>query len=197
VVDGPNKGADPPYTVSIVALGAQQKRTVAQLGAARGISGGPYHDPDRRRVLVVEYAELPVEGAPPRGHLVDLATGKQTSFEIPVTTYGVSFDPDGRMIYLYSSQLGKLMAVDAATGKRGKVLEVGTHGHALGFAVKGTLLVLRNSGLQPVETRRLVKKAFVPMKRLYPGFSHVESSLISPGHAVIKNGAVIHIVETR
>jgi len=197
VVDGPNKGADPPYTVSILALGPKQKRTVAQLGAARAISGGPYHDLERKRALVVEYAELPVEGAPPRGYLVDLASGKQSSFEIPVTTYGVAFDPDGKTIYLYSSQLGKLMAVDAATGKRGKVLDVGTHGHALGFAVKGTLLVLRNGGLQFVDAKRLVKKPFVPMKRLYPGFSHVEGSLVAPGRTVIKNGSVLHLVETR
>jgi hypothetical protein len=187
-----------PSPVKVVGVVGSQQRTIAQLTTARSISADPAYDAPRRRVLLIEYAELPVEGAAPRGTLIDLVGGKQTSFEVPVTTYGAEFDADGKTIYLYSSQLGKLVAIDGTSGKVRREAAVGTHGHALGFVgKKSTLLVLRNSGLQLVDARRLVKQPMIPMRRLFSGFSHVEGSLITRDLLVIKNGALLYLVEVK
>jgi hypothetical protein len=183
--------------VSMLALSDGKKRVVARFNAARSISSGPFVDPGRKRVLVAEYAEIADETPAPKGYLIELETGQQTTLPIPLTTYGVAFDSDASTVYLYSSKLGQLEARQLQTGKLLRSARVGALGHHLALVGKGQLLLLRNAGLQPIDLRRLTKRPLIPSARLYPGFSHVEGSFAVPTRAVIRNGHDLWLVELK
>jgi hypothetical protein len=187
--------ADVATVVSILAISPQAQRVVGQVSTARTVSRGPFVDRDRRRALVAEYAER--DGETPRGYLVDLETGKHTAMAIPLTTYGAAFNPDGKVLYLYGSKRGVVEARATESGKLLRTAKVGSLGHGLAWIGPGALLLLRNSGLQPLDAKRLTKRPFIPSTKLYPGFSHVEGSFALPGRVVIKNGGTIHLVELK
>lgn len=187
----------PAHSVSVLALGGGQWKRLATWLAKRRIVRGPFHDARGRRVLVVEYAEQGDAGGAPRGVLVDLASGARQTMELPVTTYGAAFSRNGKTVYVYSSQLGEVWAIRARDGRRLRRRRVGKLGHALGLVFKDTLLVLRNKGLRFLATRRLKMRRFVPVQRLYQGFSHVQGSVLGPGRAFIRNGSTLHVVALR
>lgn len=188
--------ADEGRTVFVIAFGAGKPRIVAQFEGQRSMSSNTYVDPRHEYALLIEYAELASKGPAPRGHRIDLQSGKVRSFEIPLTTYGVAFDARGQRIYAYSSQLGQLWVVDAATGRRLQVLRIGKFGHALGVVSPSKLLLVRNNGVRQLRqtSRGLRLGRFFPITRIYTGFSHVGGSLVVPGHALIKNGDTLYVV---
>lgn len=188
--------ADEGRTIFVIAFGSGKPRVVAQFEGQRSMSSNTYVDPRHEYALLIEYAELASKGPAPRGHRIDLQSGKVRSFEIPLTTYGVAFDKRGQRIYAYSSQLGQLWAIDAASGRRLQVLRIGKFGHALGVVSPTKLLLLRNNGLRQVQltAKGLRLGRFYPITRIYSGFSHVGGSLVLPGHALIKNGDSLYVV---
>ncbi len=142
-------------TVTVVGFKAGKPRVVAQFDCARSIQRRAHFDGERRRVLLTEYAELADKDPAPRGFLVDLVRGKVRSFEIPLTAYGAAFDPGGELLHIYSSQLGELWTLHAATGaKSAPVIKVGKQGHALGVLDPKTLLLIRNSGLRLIRLKK-------------------------------------------
>lgn len=192
--DGRRKGR----TVTVVRFNAGKPGVLCRFTSARAIQNRPLYDRARRRVLLTEYAELADAEPPPRGFIVDLAAGRARSFEVPLTTYGEAFSADGSRLYLYSSQLGQLWSVDPATGRQvRRALKVGKTGHALGFVRPGQLLLIRNAGLRLLRVRddRLRRGRFIPIRRLYKGFSHVQGSRVVPGGALIRNGDQLHVVD--
>jgi YVTN family beta-propeller protein len=180
------------YDVQVVAAGARL-RTVVALAAQGPLSRGPFHDRARERAVLVEYGEAGVTGTP-TGFLVDLRTGKTLRFTIPVTTYGLEFDPDGRSIYAFNAQQGELWVIDAATGARTRRVKAGTLGHGLGLVQPDVLLLLRNATLHFYDRATLVEQAALPTARFVKGFSHVEGSHVVPGGVVLRNGDALYLV---
>lgn len=168
-------------------------RWVARIRTARSIHGVHY-DASGERALVVEYAEEPVRGPAPVGHLVDLRSGRTQRITLPPTTYGIAFTPDGRHLHAYSSQGGKLWTIDIASDDIVSRRSVGGLGHALGQLAPGSLLLIRNSGLQVIDDNTGARRAFVPMRRVAPGFAHTEGSVVAMGQAIVKNGDRLHFV---
>jgi hypothetical protein len=194
--DGKRQGR----TVTVVGFKAGKPRVVVQFDSGRSIQRRTHFDGRRRRVLLTEYAELADKDPAPKGFLVDLVRGKVRSFEIPLTAYGAAFDPGGELLHIYSSQLGELWTLHAATGtKSAPALKVGKQGHALGVLGPGRLMLIRNSGLRLLRLKkgRPRKGRFVRIKAVYPGFSHVEGSLVLPGGALIKNGDKLYVTTVR
>lgn len=188
------KFARQPYSVSVFAVNRAGKGgrqgTVRTLRRIHSV----HFDAPRERVLVVEYAEVPLKGPAPRGYIMRLDNGNQHSVELPLTTYGAAFSADGRTLFAYSTQKGTLSAIDVASGTSKQTLSVGTLGHSLGRMADGRLLLVRNAGLQLLETARLAKGRFAPMRRLVRGFVHTEGSLVFGRTAVVRNGDVLHFV---
>ena len=185
-------------TVSVIGFKAGTPRVVAQFRSKRAIQATTYFDQPRQRALLVEYAELATPTPPPRGHLVNLGTGKVTSFAVPLTCYGVAFGNRGKRIYAYSAQLGELWILDAATGKRLQRHKVGKQGHAVGLINPRELLLVRNNGLRFFSVgKRLRRRGTIPMRKLYKGFSNVDGSVVLPGGALVKNGDRLHVVSLR
>lgn len=182
-------------TVSVIGFVAGKPRVVAQFRSLRSIQGTTYFDQPHQRALLVEYAELATPTPPPRGHLVQLDSGKVVSFAVPLTCYGAAFGGRGKKLYLYSAQLGQLWVLDAATGKKLQQLKTGKLGHALGFVNPRELLLIRNRGLRFFSTgKRLRPRGQISIKKLYKGYSNVDGSLVIPGGAVVKNGDKLHVV---
>jgi len=147
----------------------------------------------------VEYAEKGAADPAPMGYLVQLSGGKGAvvSMRIPLTTYGASFSPDGKTIHAYSAQTGKISVLDARTGKRLRRVHVGQLGHALGRPFTGALLVVRNKGLNFLREKRLTRMQFVPSTRIYPGYSHVQGSLVTPRVTAVKNREMLYVLAFR
>jgi len=182
-------------TVSVIGFTAGKPRVVAQFRSKRAIQGTTYFDQPRRRAVLVEYAELATPQPPPMGHLVNLQTGKVLSFSVPLTCYGIAFGSRGKRIYAYSAQLGELWVIDAATGKRLQQKKVGKLGHALGMVGPKELLLIRNRGLRFFSVgKRLRRRAYIPMSRVYKGFSNVDGSMVLNKGALIKNGDKLYVV---
>jgi hypothetical protein len=101
----------------------------------------------------------------------------------------VAFGQGGKRIFLYSSQLGQLWAVDAGSGNKLASVKAGKRGHALGLVDSGRLLLVRSSGLWFFSAgKRLRRRGAIAIGKLYSGFSHVEGSLVFPKGAVVRNG---------
>jgi hypothetical protein len=160
-------------SVTLLAIKGAKMREQLRFATQRGLHSAPWRVgiKNPRRVLIPEYAELPVKGDPPKGYLVDLIAGTKKDLEIPVTPYGVAYSQGKRpWIYVYSAQLGELWRIDPKTGKRVQKLAVGKRAHALGFIKPGLLMLVRNKGLQPVAVgRRLRKRRMVPLSRYFKG----------------------------
>ena len=185
-------------TVSVIGFIAGKPRVVAQFRSERAIQATTYFDQPRQRAVLVEYAELATPTPPPRGHMVNLATGKVVSFPVPLTCYGVAFGASGKRIYAYSAQLGELWVLDATTGKRLQKQKAGKQGHALGLISPKQLLLIRNTGLRSFDVgKRLRRRGFIPMSKFYKGFSNVDGSLVIRGGALVKNGEELHVVSSR
>jgi hypothetical protein len=186
-------------TIFVIGFSARKPRVVAQFEGQRSMSSKTYFDDVHQRALLVEYAELASKGPAPKGHLVDVASGKTRHFPIPLTTYGVAFGKAGKRIYTYSAQLGQLWTIDTASGAKLQSLKVGKLGHEIGRVGRNELLLLRNSGMRFLSlTRKGVRRGrWVPIKRLYSGFSHVGGSLVLPRRALVKNGDLLYIVQPR
>jgi hypothetical protein len=184
----------PSRKVTVVAFDQGKARVLTRFPTALPLARRAYFDGPRRRALLVEYAERGM-GVEPRGHLVQLDSGRVKSFTIPVVTYGAAFARDGSRLYLYSSQTGMLWAVDPATGKALQRIKVGGLGHELARWSGDDLLLLRNAGLQLVRPgKRLRKGPFVPVRRIYTGFSHVQGSRVLGQRVFVKNGTDLHVV---
>ncbi|MBW2733799.1 MAG: hypothetical protein JRH20_15530 [Deltaproteobacteria bacterium] len=183
-------------TVFVIGFSRKKPRIVAQFKAKRSMGERTYFDARRGRALLVEYAELASPKPAPRGHLVTLATGKVMSFAIPLTTYGVAFDDDGRRLYTYSSQLGKLWTLDTTSGARLAQLSIGKLGHAIGMLGAKRLVLLRNSGLRLLSSDqgRLSKGPFIKTSRFFRGFSHVGGSLVVGPTILLKNDDDLHVL---
>ena len=183
-------------TIFVIGFSSHKPRVIAQFEGRRSMSSKTYFDDRRQRALLVEYAELASKGPAPRGHLVDMVSGKTQHFPIPLTTYGVAMGPEGRRIYAYSAQLGDLWTIDAATGKQVASIKLGKLGHELRRVASKKLLLLRNSGFRflRLTSKGLSRGRWVPIKRLYSGFSHVEGSLVTPGRALVRNGDTVYVV---
>jgi hypothetical protein len=193
---GAQRGKGRGRTLTIVGFKAGKPRVVVQFRSHRSMQRKTYFDAAGQRALLLEYAELADKDPAPLGFLVDLARGKVRSFEIPLTAYGAAFAPDGRTIFIYSSQLGELWQVDSTSGARtAPILKVGKQGHALGLVRPDSLLLVRNSGLRYIHLRRgrLRRGRFIRIGALYPGFSHVEGSRVVPGGALIRNGDRLYV----
>ncbi len=198
VTHGPPRG-EQVRKLSVLALRDGKAREVMSRQVRRTVSRGPFYDAERNRALLVEYAERGAADPPPRGYLVPLSKGggATLSMKIPLTTYGVSFSRDGKTVRAYSSQTGKLWVLRAKDGKRLRRVKVGKRGHALGRPFGGALLLVRNKGLLFLREGRLRKMQFVKSARLYPGFSHVEGSLVTPRLTAIKNRRTLHVLAFR
>jgi hypothetical protein len=184
--------------VSIIGFKAGKPRVVAQFRSSRPIRRETYYDSRRHRSLLIEYAELADQNHNPKGFLVDLERGKVRSIAIPVTTYGVAFEPSGDRVHVYSSQLGEIWSLDANSGMLLQQLKVGRQGHVLGLVTPNTLLLVRNSGLRFLGLKTQLKKGgFIPMRKVYPGFSHVDGSNVFPGGALIKNGERLYVLSIK
>lgn len=188
-------GEKRPGTVRVVGIGKEKARVIARVELGRNLRDPPYFDPAGRRVMLTEYAELPVEGAPPVGHLVQLDTGEVTACRIPVTPYGFAYGPAGKSLYAYSNQAGELWRIDAQSGKRIQQAKLAKRGHALGFVAPGRLLMLNHKGFHFLDAETLKRKAFVPYDVIAKGYWHVEGSFIVPGRAYIENGQDFLIVD--
>lgn len=186
-------------TIFVIGFSSRKPRVVAQFEGQRSMSSKTYFDDVHHRALLVEYAELASKGPAPKGHLIDVVTGKVRHFAIPLTTYGVAFGAAGKRIYTYSAQLGQLWTIATASGAKLQQIKVGKLGHEIGRVGKRELLLLRNSGMRFLTlTRKGVRRGrWLPIKRLYTGFSHVGGSLVLPRRALVKNGDLLYIVEPR
>lgn len=145
-------------------------------------------DPVGHYALLAEYAERPVRGPGPVGHLVHLREGTTQRIPLPVTAYGIAFSPDGSTLFAYSSQLGSVWRIDARSGRKTATYRVGGLGHALGRVRGDTLALVRGAGIQLLDIRSGRKRAFTSMKALSPGFSHPEGSMVLNGQVLVKNG---------
>jgi hypothetical protein len=191
-----NGRRDQPRKVTIIAFSRGKAKVVCQFSARRSIFRRVAFDPKRLRALAVEYGERGTDSALPTGYLIDLRNGRVSTFLVPFTAYGATFDPDGRHVHVYSSQLGEVWTIDLASGKVVTKLAAGTLGHALGHVNSASLLLVRNSGLQQLHyaKRGLRKGRYVPIKEIYSGFSAVNGSLVIPSGAIIKNGQMLYHV---
>jgi hypothetical protein len=188
-----------PRTVFVIGFSGGKPRVIADFKAQRSTASKTYFDAAHRRAMLVEYAELASKGPPPSGHLIDLKAGKVRSFAIPLTTYGVAFGAKGKKLYAYSSQLGQIWTIDQRSGKKQQQLSVGKLGHEINRVSPWQLLLLRNNGLRffHIGKKGLRRGRWVPIKRIYTGFSHVGGSLVVCGRALIKNGDDLHIVSIK
>jgi|GEM_PF-4251417 hypothetical protein len=185
-----------PHTVTIIAFTRGKAKVVSRFDATRSIFRRVYFDSKRLRAMPVEYGEKGTGTGSPNGFLVDLKTGKVKKFEVPFTTYGASFDPSGDRVFAYSSQLGKLWSIRLSDGAVLKRLSVGALGHALGRLNGKELVLIRNSGILRLKRTPLRKGRFTRMAKLYPGFSHVEGSLVlNDGRFLVKNGERLYLVK--
>ena len=185
--------------LSVVALRAGKVRQVMSKDVRRRLSSGPFFDAKHNRALLVAYAEKGAADPAPMGYLVQLSSGKEAvlPMRIPLTTYGASFSPDGKILHAYSAQTGKISALDARTGKRLRRVHVGQLGHALGRPFTGALLVVRNKGLSFLREKRLTRMQFVPSARIYTGYSHVQGSLVTPQVTAVKNRETLYVLAFR
>jgi len=67
---------------------------------------------DFARFAVVEYAEDGAAMAPGHVYIVDAVAGPSCTVPAPPTAYGVAFSPEGRYVYLGSSQRGTISRID-------------------------------------------------------------------------------------
>lgn len=179
----------------VIALDADAEPSlVASFDSERRFHG-VYFDAGRERALVVEYAEKPVRGPPPIGHLIDLHTGARTQLPMPATAYGIAFGADGRTLHAYASQGGALWRIDTESGARSVLRPAGGLGHALGPAAgEDSLLLIRNSSVYLIDSNTGRRRAALSTRRLFGGFAHTEGSVVAAGQAVVKNGDMIAFV---
>lgn len=171
-------------------------RDVASFEAQRSLGSSVFFLADRRKIVLVEYAERSSGGPPPRGYLVDLDASTVRTLEIPVTTYGLLIGKQRKKVYAYSAQLGRLWTIDAVSGKKIAELRVGALGHALGPVGSGRAVLIRAHGLQLFSfgKRGLRKARFFPMRLIYPTVVNVSGSLVVGGFAVIRPGDTLYVV---
>ena len=153
-----------------------------------------HYDPIRERALVAEYAEAPVTGPNPVGHLVDLRTGDIRRLPLPTTAYGIAFGQTDDTVHAYSSQTGRLWVIDVASKQHQVLRKVGSLGHAMGAAYPDSLLLVRNRALHLVDARTGRSRVSLKTNQLFDGFTHTEGSLIAGPVAVVKNGDHLALV---
>jgi len=185
-------GGSKPLEASVIAVSRTRIKTLTTFRTRYSLSRGPFHDPARERVLLVEYAE---RGSRPSGHLVDLVKGRRKRLAIPVVTYGVAFGADGKRIFAYSCQTGYVWAIDAKTGRRLQRKRVGSMGHAAGMIFKGTLLVARNKGMHFLDAKTLNQWKYVPTKTWHSGFMHVQGTLVTPGRVFLRTSDLVRVID--
>jgi hypothetical protein len=181
------------YEVGLHAVGPR-KRLVASFPAHRPDSAGPFFDPSTHRVAVVEYRELAADPQPVV-HVVDLVTGQRTSVKVPLVTYGLAFDPDGKTIHVYSSLRGEVWTLELASGSALRKQRIGMLGFALGLVKPDLLLQVRHQTLHFLDRATLKPKATLQTRRFVKGTAHLQGSIVRPGAVVIKNGDDLYLVD--
>ena len=114
---------------------------------------------------------------------------------VPTTPYGVAFDPDGKTVYVASSQSGYIWAIDSVSGTKLRQGYGWTHGHYLGFVKSGLLLWMRNAAMVFFRTPGLARTRIIPTGKFYTGFCHVEGSIVIPGRVILQNGDQFRVVD--
>lgn len=185
-------GGRKPLEASVIAVSGTRIKTLTTFRTRNSLSRGPFHDPARERVLLVEYAE---RGSRPSGHLVDLVKGRRKQLAIPVVTYGVAFSADGKRIFAYSAVTGHVWVIDAKKGRRLQRIRVGSMGHAAGMIFKGTLLVARNKGMHFIDTKTFKQWKYVPTKTWHSGFMHVQGTLVAPGRVFLRTSDLLRVID--
>lgn len=176
----------------LIAVSKSGLKTLTTFGTRHSLSRGPFHDPARERVLLVEYAE---RGSHPSAYLVDLVKGRRRRMAIPVVTYGVAFSGDGKRIFAYSAQTGYIWVIDAKRGRRLRKKRLGTMGHAAGMIFKDTLLVVRNKGMHFIDAKTLKQWKYVPTKTWHRGFMHVQGTLVAPGRVFLRTSDLLRVID--
>jgi hypothetical protein len=95
---------------------------------------------DFARFAVVEYAEDGAGMAPGHVYVVDAVAGPSCTVPAPPTAYGVAFSPDGRYVYLGSSQRGTISRIDLSLCKIDKQVAGPRFLHHLVVSRSGTKL---------------------------------------------------------
>ncbi|MBW2701580.1 MAG: hypothetical protein JRF33_12255 [Deltaproteobacteria bacterium] len=154
-------------------------------------------DSDGKRVLIVEYAEQGSAGPLPSGHVLDLETGAKQSFPVPVTSYGATFTPDGKKLYVYSNQARIIWIIDLASGKKIKQVKVGGGGHALAWGPAGRVMLLAHRGLTFLDPKKLTRRQFFPTAKVFSGRAWIPGSVLTKNQAIMRNGKELVIVQLR
>lgn len=190
--DRPKLGGTMPLEASVIAVSPNGVKTMTTFRTGFSLSRGPFYDPARERVFLVEYAE---RGKTPSGYLVDLVTGKRKRMRIPVVTYGVAFSHDGKRIFAHSAQTGYLWVIDAKSGRRLKKKRIGSLAHAAGMIFKDTLLVARNKGMHFIDAKTLRQWKVVPTKTWHKGFMHVQGTLVVRGRVFLRTSDLLRVID--
>jgi hypothetical protein len=100
---------------------------------------------DFSRFAIIEYVEDGVGMAPGHVYVVDPASRASFAVPAPSAAYGVAFSPDGRYLYLGSSQRGTISRIDVAAGKIDKQVAGPKFLHHLVISPSGTALFALSS----------------------------------------------------
>ena len=88
---------------------------------------------DFSKFAITEYSNAVDPANPAQGIVVDVATQSHTSFPIPATPYGVTFDRQNRYLAIAGNSEAKIHRYDLATNKEDLV--VGSVGHVQALAL--------------------------------------------------------------
>lgn len=182
--------------VTVFALLNRQLRVLARFTHQRRIKIDPVFEQSTGQALIVEYADLPLKGAPPQGFVLDLQSGRVKRIPVPVTTYGVTFSRSGRVIYAYSSERGEVWAIDPS-GRVLRKAKVGINGHSLAYVNDNMLALIRNNSVSLLDPTTLRRGASLSFNSLARGFWHVGGSIVLPGRAIVKNGKQVYVLELK
>ncbi|EQA43507.1 hypothetical protein LEP1GSC050_1336 [Leptospira broomii serovar Hurstbridge str. 5399] len=112
-----------PSSISILSFSIDSKKIeeVASFSIEKITGGNNFYSElgitassDFSKLAILEYSEL-VWKKLVKGHVLDLKSGKMIDFAIPVSPYGVAFDPTNENLLILSNETGKLVKTNLSS----------------------------------------------------------------------------------
>ncbi len=152
---------------------------------------------DHAKLAILEYSEQGdgVLSPPAKGAIVDTASGKSVTFDVPVTPYGVDFDGAGKRLAVGSNQAATLQLFDAETGKQLAKIKGAKYVHLLAFSKSDRWIytLASNLGGKTLDAYAVpsLKKKSLPVGKIVPGSQcfDAEGSVLAPDRSWVATWA--------
>ena len=143
---------------------------------------------DYTKIAVVEYTEHKNEKG--KAYILDMFSGKTSSYGIPRTPYGIAFSRDQTRLFVYGSKEGALVGIPMRKGDKQLVRKTSPWGHAMGLSKDGRSLYLlfhKQLEIWDVATMKRIRVVSHAKTLKDKTFRHVDGSTIRGGVLFIKN----------